>query len=154
MRFTKYMIRETSYEVTPRKLAAARRAIEKDRERCGLFPEMMQFTNVEDRVDAIAHHRQLWVAERRKLQAEGWREARRRLRALPRTTRAAIQRYWAQSIMPGDPVYLKGLIHDATAKGVCYWRRLAYLHRLKLMGQGRLKFSKPVEMRSPEFRGP
>jgi hypothetical protein len=148
------MIRETSYEVTPRKLAAARRAIEKDRERCGLFPEMMQFTKVEDRVDAIAHHRQLWVADRRKIQADGWREARRRLRTLPPTRRAAVQRYWAQSNMPGDPVYLLGIIHDVTAKGVCYWRRMAYLHRLKLMGQGRLKFCQPVEMLTPVFRGP
>lgn len=154
MRFTRYMLKETSYEVTPRKLAAARRAIEKDRERCGLFPEMMQFTTVDDRIDAIARGRRLWVADMRQRQADGWREARRRLRALPPITRDAIKRYWAQATMPGDPVYLMGLIHDATAKGVCYWRRLAYLRRLKLMGQGRLKFFLPVEMRTPRFRGP
>ncbi len=154
MRFTRYMLKETSYEVTPRKLAAARRAIEKDRERCGLFPEMMEFTTVDDRIDAIARGRRLWVAERRQIQAAGWRKARRRLRALPPITRAGITRYWAQAIMPGDPGYLLGLIHDATVNGVCYWRRMAYLHRLKLMGQGRLKFCQPVEMRTPRFRGP
>lgn len=149
MRFTRYMMRETSYQMTPRKVAAARKAIEQDRERCGLFPEMMQFTTVEDRVDAIARHRSLWVADMRQHQADNWRRARRLLRELPPGTRTGIRRYWAQSIMPGDPVYLLGLIHDAHARGVCFWRKLAYLHRLKLIGAGRLKFIQPVEMRTP-----
>ena len=149
MRFKRYMLKETSYEVTPRKLAAAKKAIERDRERCGLFPEMMQFTTVDDRVNAIARHRQLWVAERRQIQADGWRKARRLLRDLPPTTRAAVRRYWAHGVFPGDPGFLLGLIHDAKTKGICFWRRMAYLHRLRLMGQGRLKFLAPVEMNTP-----
>lgn len=154
MRFDRYILRETSYEVTPRKLAAAKRAIEKDRERCGLFPEMMEFHRVEDRIDAIANGRRQWVDEMRKNQVDSWRRARRLLRDLPATTQAGVRRYWAQSNMPGHPVYLLGLIHDAKAKGTCFWRRLANLHRLKLMGAGRQRFSIPLEMNTPTFRGP
>lgn len=149
MRFTRYMLKETSYEVTPRKLAAARRAIERDRERCGLFPEMMQFTAVDDRVDAITRHRQLWVADQRQHQADGWRKARRLLRDLPPITQAGVRRYWAKGVFPGAPVYLLGLIHDAKVKGVCYWRRMAYVHRIKLIGAGHGCYFIPFEMKTP-----
>ncbi len=136
MRFDRYP-RGSSYEITPRKLACAKKAVEKDKESWGLFPEYVKHTTAEERLAALAVHREEWLQDMRDHKAAKWREARRELRALPPLKQSGLRRYWAQCRMPGDPVYLISLVHQAK-KGVSYWGKLAYLRRMYLVGQGRL----------------
>lgn len=53
MRFIRYPKGET-YQVTPRKLAAARRAVQAQKDRYPLFPEFVTHKSAEERLDAIA----------------------------------------------------------------------------------------------------
>ena len=41
MRFARYPKGEVAYQITPRKLAAARRAVQQDKDRYPLFPELL-----------------------------------------------------------------------------------------------------------------
>jgi len=117
MRFTRYPKGEP-YEITPRKLAAARRAVQREKDRYPLFPELVKHQTAEDRLASIAVERGTW-----------WREMRER--------QAAIKRYWEICGCPGDPVYLLTIIHEHKARKVCYWHLMAELRRL------RLRFRKP-----------
>jgi len=136
MRFDKYP-RHVEYEVTPRKVAAAKRAIQADKDKCGLFQEMVVHNTPEERLDAMAIHRREYWQEMRDGVAKTWRKARHQLRALPIVTRAGVARYWGQARCPGHPAYLLTIIRDA-ANGKSAWSRLAKLRRLTLIGQGRL----------------
>src|ERR1700757_3879231 len=53
MRFTRYP-RWEPYEVTPRKLAAARRAVQREKDRYPLFAELLKHQTPEDRLASIA----------------------------------------------------------------------------------------------------
>src|ERR1700758_3392921 len=113
MRFTRYP-RWEPYEVTPRKLAAARRAVQKQRDRYPLFPELLKQQTAEERLASIADEREKWWQEMRDRHAELWRRARKALRELPAGPCAAIKHYWEISGGPGDPVYL--LEHHSRAQ--------------------------------------
>lgn len=47
-------------EVTPRKLAAARRAMQREKDRYPLFPELLTHQTAEERLEAIATSRAEW----------------------------------------------------------------------------------------------
>jgi hypothetical protein len=68
MRFTRYPNGEP-YQITPRKLAAARRAVQKDKDRYPLFPELVKHQTAEDRLTSIAVERETWWQEMRERQA-------------------------------------------------------------------------------------
>jgi septation ring formation regulator EzrA len=131
MRFKRYP-RWEPYEVTPRKLAAARRAVEKDKDRYPLFPELLKHQTAEERIAAIASDREQWWQQMRDHRAKQWRRARQALRDLKSGPRAAIKRYWRTSGFPGDPDYLLSMIHEHKARKVCYWNVMAELRWLRL----------------------
>ena len=62
MRFTRYPKGE-AYQITSRKLAAARRAVQKDKDRYPLFPELLKHQTAEDRLASIAAQRETWWQE-------------------------------------------------------------------------------------------
>jgi hypothetical protein len=130
MRFTRYPRREPCV-ITPRKLAAARKAVQRERDRYPLFPELLTHQTAEERLATIAIHREGWWQEMRDRQAHQWRRARKSLRALPSGPRAAITRYWKICDLPGDPVYLLSTIHEHQARKVCFWHVMAELRRLQ-----------------------
>jgi hypothetical protein len=131
MRFTRYP-RWEPYEVTPHKLAAARRAIQKQKDRYPLFPEFLKHRTAEERLASIAVELETWWKEMRERHAKLWRKARQNLNSLPTGPRAAIKRYWKICGCPGDPVYLLTIIHEHRARKVCYWHVMAELARLRL----------------------
>jgi hypothetical protein len=133
VRFSRYPKRE-AYEVTPRKSAAARRAILKQKDRYPLFPELLKHQTAEQRLAAIAVERESWWQDMRNHPAQQWRRARRSLRELSPGPRAAISRYWQMCGLPGDPVYLLGIIHEHKARKVCFWHVMAELRRIRLKG--------------------
>jgi hypothetical protein len=134
MRFTRYP-KDEPYETTPRKLSAARRAVQKGKDRYPLFPELLKHQTAEERLASIADERARWWHEMRDRQANGWRKARQNLNRLPSGPRAAMKRYWKICGCPGDPVYLLTMIHNHKVRKVCYWHVMAELRRLRLRFQ-------------------
>jgi hypothetical protein len=133
MRFTRYP-KDEPYQITSRKLSAARRAVQREKDRYSLFPELVKHQSPEDRLAAIAAKREAWWQEMRDRQAKLWRKARQALRELPLGPQTAIKRYWKICGCPGDPVYLLTIIREHKARKVCYWRVMAELRRLRLRG--------------------
>jgi hypothetical protein len=131
MRFKKYP-RWEPYEVTPHKLAAARRAVQKQKDRHPLFPALLKHQTAKERLAAIAIERDQGWRRMRDHRAKQWRRARQVLRELPPGPRAAIKRYWQICGFPGDPDYLLSMIHEHKARKVCYWHVMAELRRLRL----------------------
>lgn len=152
MRFNRYP-RADNTDVTPRRLAAARRAVQREKDRFALFPELVTHTTAEERIAAVNHHRTEWDQEHRQRRAANWRRARRQLGELPIIRQTGIRRYWQQFNGPGDPVYLLDMITQAN-RGRCYWQLLANVRRMRLMGLGVLRFKPPGEMRTPIPRLP
>lgn len=75
MRFTRYPKGEP-YQITPRKLAAARRAVQREKDLYPLFPELVRHQAAEDRLASIAVERETSWQEMRERQAKLWRNAR------------------------------------------------------------------------------
>jgi hypothetical protein len=139
MRFTRFSRGE--HQPSPpsaRRVAAAKRAVQAEKERYPLFPQLVTHHTPEARLAAIDKHRVEWWQEQRDFRADRWRKARSSLRALPPGPRNGIIRYWRHGSLPGDPTYLLGLIHDHKAKKRCFWHALAELRRLKLISAGLL----------------
>ena len=134
LRFARYPKTEP-YEITPRKLAAARRAVQAQKDRYPLFPELLKHQTAEDRLAAVAIDREQWWQQVRDRRAQLWRRARQALRDLPPGPRAAIKRYWQICGFPGDPDYLLSMIHNHKARKVCYWHVMAEVRRLRLRFQ-------------------
>jgi len=156
MRFTRYPKSE-SYQITPRKLAAARRAVQRQKDRYPLFPELVTHNTPEERLDSIATHRTRWWQTMRDRQARQWRRARKASRDLPRGPKAAITRYWQVCGYPGDPVYLLSIIHEHKARRVCFWHVMAELRRIRLNGlhgRGGTSRPRPIQIGDPAVHLP
>ena len=137
MRFTRFPRGETS-PPSARRVAAAKRAVQAEKDRYPLFPELVTHHTPEARLAAIDRHRIEWWQEQRNFRALRWREARSSLRALPPGPRTAIMRYWQKAFLPGDATYLLGLIGDHKVRKRCFWHALAELRCLNLISEGRL----------------
>jgi hypothetical protein len=109
MRFKRYPGKEP-LPVTPRKRAAAQRAVQKEKDRYPLFPELVRHHTADERLEAIGVHRDKWWRGMRDHQARQWRRARALLRSLPETVRVEVRTLWQKPIYPGDPVYFLELI--------------------------------------------
>lgn len=101
-------------EITSRKIANAKRALEKERQKAGLFgEELMSFKSVEERFEIMKLRKKDFVKNMRDFEAQTWRDARKLFRSF--NSRPEIQEkiadYWNKSKMPKDPIYLIGVIH-------------------------------------------
>jgi hypothetical protein len=89
MRFTRYPKGE-AYQITSRKLAAARRAVQKHKDRYPLFPELVKHQTAEERLASIANDQETWWQLMRDRHANVWRKARQNLNRLPPGLRGLI----------------------------------------------------------------
>lgn len=137
MRFTRFP-RWSPCVVTERKLAYARRAIQRSLDGCPLFPELAEQRSPEQRMADNEWHGRVHWRNMRYTQAETWREARRELALLRPSQRTGLLRYWQQCNLPGSAVYFLGCLCAIKRARVCYWHKLAELRRLRLIGAGRL----------------
>ena len=129
MRFTRYPRVQPPTPPSARRVAAAKRAVQAEKDRFPLFPQLVTHHTPEARLAAIDKHRVEWWQEQRDFRADRWRKARASLCALPSGPRNGIIRYWQKGSLPGDPTYLLGLIHDHLARKRCFWHALADLPR-------------------------
>jgi len=128
-------------EITPRKRAAINHRLSREREAVALLPDLVArvATPEEDiarsRVGARQEH-EFW----RNSRARDWREARRRLAALPEHTRRGLLRYWNNwcgNGNPAGPEYFTTFVTQAE-RGHCFWAELRVLRQFQLISQNRL----------------
>lgn len=139
MRFQRsvYEKEEPELVLSPQRVRAAERAVQRDHDAVALFPELRKETTVEDRLQRIERGRQEASTENRQRRAREWRNARRRLATLPPLVRAGVLRYWNTTSVPGDPVFLASFVTQAQ-RGTSFWAKLAELRRLRLVGEKKL----------------
>jgi hypothetical protein len=123
--------------ITPRRLAAARRAVNLDKDKNALTPELVKYGTPEERLEALAEGLVCMEREWRQRRANAWRECRKRLAALPPLTRRGVVCLWNKGIYPLEPSYLACCIREAE-QGQSPWAKLTRLRRLELIGAGRL----------------
>lgn len=112
MRHSKYG-RAERREITPRRVAAAKVAIQREIERAGLFAD--EFVTQRDPLARVNRNEDgvlAWTQAMRATRARMWRAARRRLRALPARERSAVYERWQLGPYPGTPEYLSELVRD------------------------------------------
>ena len=105
--FKEYQPREWN----SRRIAAAKRALEKEIEKAGLFPELMRFHSVEERVIQI----DTAVAQRIKqfrddVASDLWK-CRREFKSLPANIQKDVINFWNKSFAPKEPFRLLSLIN-------------------------------------------
>lgn len=135
-------IKRTKREWTGRRVAAAARAVRRERESVALFPELSRYATVEERIAEVDADGAAMVDRWRAHAAKSWRKARRLIAAMPELQRRGMLRYWQESHCPADPSYLLDAIHGLTTRGVSPWSRLRFMRQLWLTGQGRLPRAK------------
>jgi len=111
MRFSPY-IRADSRPVTRRRLAAARRTIQRERAKWGMFADQMTFETPEERIARIDAGVLAGVQLMRDNHAAMWRRGRRALFSLPPQRRRELLREWnGNHWLPGSPEYFLDFLH-------------------------------------------
>jgi hypothetical protein len=108
MNFSK-SIRHTSREITPRRLAAAARALRKQADAVALFPELQPKQTPAERCTKQDESTAIWWQSIRDYRAQTWRSARRELRAMTPEQQAEVLRWF--NVGPKDASYLADAVH-------------------------------------------
>lgn len=101
----------TLKEWNNRRIAAAKRALKKEKEKAGLFPELMKFNSVEERVEQMDNMLLQRVKQYRDSAAEDIIKCRKRFRSLPDNIKNDVIEYWSKSMVPKEPFRFLSLIH-------------------------------------------
>jgi hypothetical protein len=91
---------------TPRRMAAARQAIQRDVERAGLFAAVVPVQTPEARLDRLETGLYQQWRDDRVRRAAKWRECRQILRGLPTEARAGLLLSWNESGCSAEPEFL------------------------------------------------
>ena len=103
-------------EVTPRRLAAARRALTRQAEAVALFPDLQPTETPQQRCDRFDLDGVATVQRWRDAEADRWRRARRTLRTLSAEQRAQVHaRFTLNRFMPKTAFYLLEIIRAVCA---------------------------------------
>jgi hypothetical protein len=112
MKFDRF-IRAERRPITGRRLAAAKRALQRQADAVALFPELQPTETPAQRCHRFDEASLATVQRWRDTRAADWRRARRTLRAMSAEQQAQVDRRFTQNrFMPGDPVYLLEIIRD------------------------------------------
>lgn len=123
MRFARYQYRPTDVrEVTNRRLAASKRALNNEADKLPLFADQIreQQPTPEERIALIDAGQQQIVAQWRDHHAKTWRKGRRMLRELPSCCQKDLLAKWDKSHMPADPAYFCEFIRSYRKHGFVY----------------------------------
>ena len=110
MKFERH-IKATRRPVTGRRLAAARRSLQRQTDAVCLFPDLAPTETPDQRIDRIDQETVAMVQRWRNHTAQTWRRARRQLRTLTADQRAAVLKRWNIRGLPKQAHYLADLIH-------------------------------------------
>jgi len=107
--------------ISPRRLAAAKRALQRQADALPLFSAQIKAEQPTPEERIINHDNNFadWKQGCRDAAAKTWREARAKLRALPREEQEMILKYWNKSGMPAAAHYFATVMHQYIEQG---WR--------------------------------
>ena len=133
-------------EWSARRLANAKRAVQREVDRTPLFPELARYDSVEDRVKQVDASEAAFHVRYRAHTAKSWRSVRLQLRQMHPLTAAGFLRAWNHPDIygPREPSYFLDSIHQWKMGRHNPWRMLANRRRLQLHGQGRFKVNMKV----------
>ncbi len=143
-KWRKYDFPKPSEMETPSsgRLRAAKQAVQRDRDAVPLFPEMRKYQDVDERLIEQHERRNRFRQHMRNCRAVSWRNARRRLSALPWNKREALVRWYNTLGCPLDPGYLQSMIYDAEIKRTNFLARLIERNHLRILGGNAPCFTK------------
>ena len=112
------MPRATARPVTERRLAAARRALRREREACPLFVDDIadEQPTPEERVQAIDAAQVAHWQRIRDYNARTWRAARRILNSLPADERDQLLAAWQSAPYPASASYFADFLYKRTGR--------------------------------------
>ena len=114
MIFQKF-IRDDVRPITSRRLAAARRALQRQADAYALVPEFQPTETPAERCTRFDRETSGAVRRWRDLQAKHWRSGRAQFRALAPELRAQVAaRFWGNRFMPKTATYLCEVIRSVT----------------------------------------
>ena len=113
MQFDRF-IKATRRPVTGRRLAAARRALQRKADAVALFPDLAPTETAAERVDRFDAESVATVQRWRDHAAQTWRRARRQLRELTPEQHAAVMAQWNNKFLPKQAHYLADIIFTVT----------------------------------------
>lgn len=93
-------------QATKQRLAAAKRAIQRERDAVPLFPELAPQETPEERIARVDAEVAAYWQRMRDHRAKQWRKARRWLYSMPEEQRKQILAEWETCQWPGSPEYL------------------------------------------------
>ena len=98
--------------VTPRRLAAAERALAREREKLALFARQLltEQETADQRIERIDQAVIAYDQGHRDLAARHWRRGRRMLRSLPPETQETLIDEWNESSVPPDAAYFADFV--------------------------------------------
>jgi hypothetical protein len=107
MRFQRFPARSPNREWTNRRIAAAKRAIEKEKAKLGMFVDQFPVETLEERKARLDKGDAAWLIGFRQYRYKDWRRVRGILFALPAEQRHALVEEWNNHRwLPGTPDYL------------------------------------------------
>lgn len=129
-------------KITPQKIAAAKRALKKERERAGLFTdELMRFKTIEERFEIQEQRRKNFVNRMRSFEAKMWIEARKLFRNLkhhPEVQKNIIKSW--NKFPVKDPAYLIDLIHgELYTAGLATFRMKTFKAKIESIDENKSK---------------
>lgn len=110
MRFQRCAFRFERQAITKQRLVAARKAIERERQRDGLFAEGKTYETPEERLERLECERKAWVQRLRAQYAAEWKRIRAALFALPAEKRRELLAAWKTCGYPATPEYMAAFL--------------------------------------------
>lgn len=116
MTFSKSSMIYTPTIINNRHIGAAKRALKKEKEKAGLFPDLMRFNSIEERLFQKEENKQEFVKRMRSSDAKFWIKARKELATLPLKTQKRLLEKWNNSetrLMNAEAFRFASLVSDA-----------------------------------------
>lgn len=123
MRFKRYPIRrEDRRGVTPRRIAAARRSLDRQAEKLPLFADMIREAQPtpDERIKSMDDGFQWIAGEWPDLRAVHWRKGRKMFMSLPDPMRTDLREKWSRCQWPGDGTYFCEFVRCYLRHGFVY----------------------------------
>lgn len=127
---------------TTQRIAAAKRALKKEREKAGLFQdELMRYKTIDERFFIQEQRRKDFVKRMRSFEARMWIEARKLFRSLkhhPKVQKKIIESW--NKFPVKDPIYLIDIIHEELCKaGLATFRMKTFKPKIENIDENKSK---------------
>lgn len=111
------------------RIAAAKRALKKEKKRAGLFPdELMRFKSIEERIMMIEVNLKSRIKHFRDYDAQVILRIKKKFKSLNIEAQEEVIEEWNKSLIPKEPFRLASMIHSYMKDPLCFKRRRGEAH--------------------------